>query len=155
MPKLNANQIRQMSYRKITEIREGLNLIEIFEKITIKIIIRRMINVGQQVVTSKGRYGRVIDVDNSSNELKVLVKIGTKNYWILESQLTPATHIVRVKVEYEIDYCGKSITDSLEVALKRDTVLYNDNVNYLAQLCKDKVERQLEMEVKVKQIKIS
>ena len=41
-----------------------------------------MINVGQQVVTSKGRYGRVIDVDNSSNELKVLVKIGTKNYWI-------------------------------------------------------------------------
>ena len=106
-----------------------------------------MINVGQQVVTSKGRYGRVIDVDNSSNELKVLVKIGTKNYWILESQLTPATHIVRVKVEYEIDYCGKSITDSLEVALKRDTVLYNDNVNYLAQLCKDKVERQLEMEV--------
>lgn len=112
-----------------------------------------MINVGQQVVTSKGRYGRVIDVDNSSSELKVLVKIGTKNYWILESQLTPATHIVRVKVEYEIDYCGKSITDSLEVALKRDTVLYNDNVNYLAQLCKDKVERQLEMEVKVKQIK--
>ena len=108
-----------------------------------------MINVGQQVVTSKGRYGRVIDVDNSSSELKVLVKIGTKNYWILESQLTPATHIVRVKVEYEIDYCGKSIT------LKRDTVLYNDNVNYLAQLCKDKVERQLEMEVKVKQIKIS
>ena len=100
-----------------------------------------MINVGQQVVTSKGRYGRVIDVDNSSNELKVLVKIGTKNYWILESQLTPATHIVRVKVEYEIDYCGKSITDSLEVALKRDTVLYNDNVNYLVQICKDKVER--------------
>lgn len=114
-----------------------------------------MINVGQQVVTSKGRYGRVIDVDNSSNELKVLVKIGTKNYWILESQLTLATHIVRVKVEYEIDYCGKSITDSLEVALKRDTVLYNNNVNYLVQLCKDKVERQLEMEVKVKQIKIS
>lgn len=114
-----------------------------------------MINVGQQVVTSKGRYGRVIDVDNSSSELKVLVKIGTKNYWILESQLTPATHIVRVKVEYEIDYCGKSIIDSLEVALKRDTVLYNDNINYLAQLCKDKVERQLEMEVKVKQIKIS
>lgn len=114
-----------------------------------------MINVGQQVVTSKGRYGRVIDVDNSSSELKVLVKIGTKNHWILESQLTPATHIVRVKVEYEIDYCGKFITDSLEVALKRDTVLYNDNVNYLVQICKDKVERQLEMEVKVKQIKIS
>lgn len=155
MPKLNANQIDKYLIRKITEIREGLNLIEIFEKITIKIIVRRMINVGQQVVTSKGRYGRVIDVDNSSSELKVLVKIGTKNYWILESQLTPATHIVRVKVEYEIDYCGKSITDSLEVALKRDTVLYNDNINYLVQLCKDKVERQLEMEVKVKQIKIS
>ena len=32
---------------------------------------------------------------------------------------------------------------------------YNNNVNYLVQLCKDKVERQLEMEVKVKQIKIS
>ena len=30
-----------------------------------------------------------------------------------------------------------------------------DNVNYLVQICKDKVERQLEMEVKVKQIKIS
>ena len=144
MPKLNANQIDKYLNPKDNgdkrRSKPNRNLRE---------------DNNQQVVTSKGRYGRVIDVDNSSSELKVLVKIGTKNYWILESQLTPATHIVRVKVEYEIDYCGKSITDSLEVALKRDTVLYNDNVNYLIQICKDKVERQLEMEVKVKQIKIS
>ena len=114
-----------------------------------------MITVGQQVVTSKGRYGRVIELDNTSDEVKALVKIGAKNYWILESQLTPAIHVVRVKVDYELDYCGKPITDSLEVALKRDTILYNNDTNYLVQLCKDKIERQINMEVKVKQIKIS
>lgn len=155
MPKLNVNQIDKYLNPKDNGDNRKSKPNRNLREDNNQIIVRRMINVGQQVVTSKGRYGRVIDVDNSSNELKVLVKIGTKNYWILESQLTPATHIVRVKVEYEIDYCGKSITDSLEVALKRDTVLYNNNVNYLVQLCKDKVERQLEMEVKVKQIKIS
>lgn len=115
-----------------------------------------MISVGQQVVTSKGRYGRIVEVDSSNkDEIKCLVKIGAKNYWILESQLTPATHIIRVKVEYELDYCGKAISDSIEVAIKRDTILYENGVNMLAQICKDKVEKQLNIEVNIKQIKIS
>ena len=115
-----------------------------------------MVNVGTQVVTSKGRYGRIVEIDNSNpDEIKCLVKIGAKNHWILESQLTPATHIVRVKVEYELDYCGKTISDSLEIALKLDIILYENGTNMLAQICKDKIEKQLNIEVNIKQIKIS
>lgn len=114
-----------------------------------------MINVGTQVITSRGRYGLVIDIAETDNERKALVKIGDKNYWILESQLTPATHIVRLKVSYEFDYCGKIINDSLEVALKRDTIIYDSDTNFLVQLCKDRIEKQINTEIKVKQIKIS
>lgn len=115
-----------------------------------------MIKVGDQVITSKGRYGRVIEIDSKNqDEPKYLIKIGTKNHWILESQLTSASHTIRVKVIYQIDYCGKFIEDSLEIAIKKDTILYEDGVSKLHQICKDKIEKQLNIEAKIKQIKIS
>lgn len=114
-----------------------------------------MIKVGDQVITSKGRYGRVIRTDNTGSELKHLVRIGVKDYWILDSQLTLSTHIVRVKVTYSMNYCSRVITDSIEVALKRDTVLFDQDTNYLVQLCKNNIEAQLNTEVDIKQIKIS
>lgn len=114
-----------------------------------------MIKVGDQVITSKGRYGKIIRTDSSNYDVKHLVRIGVKDYWILDSQLTLASHTIRLKVTYGMDYCGHVITDSMEVALKRDTIIFNENGNYLVQLCKNAIESQLNTEVTIKQIKIS
>lgn len=114
-----------------------------------------MIKIGDQVITSRGRYGKVINIDNNNKNVKCLVRIGDKDHWIYEDQLTPPNHTIRLKVTYNFDFCGKNIEDSIEVALKKDTILSENNNDYLCKLCKEIIKAQINMDVNINQIKIS
>lgn len=114
-----------------------------------------MIKVGDQVLTSKGRYGRVIQIQETDNVKKCLVKIGSNSHWILEDQLVIPSHCIRVKTVYEIEYCGKTIEDSIEVSIKKDTTLFDNNTSYLETICKEHIKNQIGIYPKIKQIKIS
>lgn len=114
-----------------------------------------MIKIGDQVVTSRSRYGTVISFNNDEVLPQALVRIGTKNHWINIDQLTLASHTIKLKTTYTFDYCGRNITDSMEVVLQKDDILFNDGNHYLKNICANRIEQQLNMKVEILKIQIS
>lgn len=114
-----------------------------------------MIKLGDQVITSRGRYGSVIQIECVNQRTRCLVKIGTKSHWIYEDQLILPTHSIRLKTVYTIDYCGRIIEDSIEVCLKKDSILYENGTSNLENLCKEFIEKQVGIKPNIKTIKIS
>ena len=112
-----------------------------------------MLKIGTLVVTTKGRYGTILMVDE--NENRYLIKMGDKQHWLYANQVFPATSVVKVKISFEISHCGKTIQDFCEIKLKKDTILYKDGVNNLVQICQEALEKELNTSVKINQIQIS
>lgn len=116
---------------------------------------QKLIKVGNQVVTNKGRYGRVISIDPNEGNPRCLVRISSKDYWIYQNQLILPEHCIHLKVTYQVKVGEKFEKDFKEVVIKRDSVLYNNNTNYLVQICQRIIETQLNCPVEVLQIKVS
>ena len=113
-----------------------------------------MLKIGTLVVTNKGRYGTISMVEEGENP-RYLVKMGDKHHWIYANQVFPASYVIKFKVDFTIKHCGKELSDSCEIKLKKDNILYRDGINNLYQVCKDKLEQELNVEVTINQIKIS
>ena len=113
-----------------------------------------MLKIGTLVVTNKGRYGTISLVEKGENP-RYLIRMGDKQHWLYANQVFPATFIIKVKVEFEISHCGKIISDSCEIKLKKDTILYKDGVNNLAEIVTTLLENELNTKVTVNQIKIA
>lgn len=113
-----------------------------------------MLKIGTLIVTNKGRYGTITLVEEGDNP-RYLIKMGNKQHWIYANQVTAASSIVRLKVEFEISHCGNIISDSCEIKLKKDTILFKDGVNNLVQIIQTNLENELNTKVKINQIKIS
>lgn len=114
-----------------------------------------MIKIGDQVITSRSRYGTVISFNGDEVLPQALVRIGTKNHWINIDQLTLASHTVKLKVTYSFDYCGKNITDNMEVILKKDDIIFENDIYYLKNICVNRIEQQLSIKVEILKIQIS
>lgn len=114
-----------------------------------------MLKIGTLIVTNKGRYGTIIMVEENGDASRYLVKMGNKQHWIFANQVVPATSVITFKVDFELSHCGKIIKDSCEIKLKKDTILYKDGVNNLVQICQNTLERELNTEVNITNIKIS
>lgn len=112
-----------------------------------------MLKIGTLVVTTKGRYGTILMVDE--NEDRYLIKMGDKQHWLYANQVFSATSVVKVKIAFEISHCGKIMQDFCEIKLKKDTILYKDGVNNLVQICQNALENELNTSVKINQIQIS
>lgn len=114
-----------------------------------------MIKIGDQVITSRSRYGTVLSLNDNDNIPQALVRIGKNNHWINIDQLTLASHTVKLKVTYAFDYCGKNITDNMEVVLKKDDVIFENDIYYLKNICINRIEQQLSIKVEILKIQIS
>ena len=114
-----------------------------------------MLKIGTLVVTNKGRYGTIIMVDEQGDSSRYLLKMGLAQHWVYSNQVVPVNHLVRFKVDYEINHCGMILDDSIEIKFKKDSVLFKDGVDKFYEMCKDAVEAQLNTKVKIKQIKIA
>lgn len=114
-----------------------------------------MIKIGDQIITSRSRYGTVLSFNDNKDLPQALVRIGTKNHWINIDQLTLASHTVKLKTTYRFDYCGKIITDNMEVILQKDDVLFDNNSNYLTTICANRIEQKLNIKVEIIKIQIS
>lgn len=115
----------------------------------------QIIKVGNQVITSKGRYGHVIAVDNNNDNKRCLVRIGNKDYWIYENQLTLPQNCIKLRVDFQVKVGTSFEKDYKEIVIKKGSVLYNNDTNYLVQICQKNIETQLNCSVEILQIKIS
>lgn len=84
---------------------------------------------GDLVVTSRGRYGKVIQIEQNDVDNRILVRIGSNTHWIAESQLTKSENCIRIKVVYTFKYLSNTISDSKELSIKKSTILYDINKN--------------------------
>ena len=114
-----------------------------------------MIKVGDQVVTSRSRYGTVLSFNDNKDLPQALIRIGTKTHWINVDQLTLASHTVKLKTTYSFNYCGKNITDNMEVILQKDDILFDNDTHYLKNICATRIEQQLNIQVTILKIQIS
>lgn len=109
------------------------------------------------VITSRGRYGIVLEIDDESySETRCKVKIGNKEHWIFRSQLRKAEDTITLKVKYELNYIGKPIEDSIELVLPKKTVLFNKRSGIkFEDVIKFEIVKQLGTNVEIIEILIS
>lgn len=76
-------------------------------------------NIGDWIITSKQRYGKIIDIDPI--KLTALIKIGNNEHWISMDQLTSNKDGIMLKVTYTSQY----IECVQQVFIKRGTKLFD------------------------------
>lgn len=116
------------------------------------------IKIGSLVITSRSRYGTVINIKNEYGIDKVLVRIGSKEYWMFKDQVRLATNSVVFKVYYSFKYCDKLIETSDEIAIKKGTILFDSNSydnKTLITIISDKICKKINQVVKITKILIS
>lgn len=116
------------------------------------------IKIGSLVITSRSRYGTVINIKNEYGIDKVLVRIGSKEYWMFKDQIRLAANSVVFKVYYSFKYCDKLIETSDEIAIEKGTILF-DSTSYdnksLINIISDKLCKKINQVVKITKILIS
>lgn len=80
---------------------------------------KNTLEVGNWVITSKGRYGRVLELDIST--MAAQVKIGEATHWICMDQLSLSKDGCLFKVTYVSGYDEKV----QQVFIKRNTKLFD------------------------------
>ena len=114
------------------------------------------LKIGSLVVTSRSRYGTIIDEKTENGIDKKLVRIGNKQYWINADQLIVTSNVINFKVYYSFDYCGKLIEDSCEVPIKKGTKLFDiNNPHLIIETINDILYKKLNQRVNINKIEIS
>jgi len=75
--------------------------------------------VGDWIITSKQRYGKIVEIDTI--KMTALIKIGDKSHWIALDQLTLHKDGVMFKVTYTYQY--EELAQ--QVFIKRGTKLFD------------------------------
>jgi len=91
------------------------------------------IKKGSFVITSKSRFGYIIDIEedpNGTDDKLCTVRIGKNYAKIYRSQLTLANDCINLKVKYNMNYVGKVFTDTTEIFIPKTTVLFDDKTKF-------------------------
>lgn len=108
---------------------------------------------GDWIITSKQRYGKVIEVD--INTMAALIKIGDKQYWISMDQLTPSKDGCLFKVTYMVvnEYDEKV----QQLFIKRNTKLFDitDRTTDLYEVIKHGLIKVIGKDCRINKIEIS
>ena len=108
---------------------------------------------GDWIITSKGRYGKIIEVDISTMAAKV--KIGEVLHWISLDQLTPSKDGCLFKVTYIAT--GQYDEQVQQLFVKRNTKLFDitDRTADLYEVIKHVLIKVINKDCRINKIEIS
>lgn len=108
---------------------------------------------GDWVITSKGRYGKIMEIDVSS--MAAQVKIGEATHWISLDQLTPSKDGTLFKVTYIV--AGGYEEQTQQLFVKRKTVLFDitDRTADLYEVIKHAMIKVIGKDLRINKIEIS
>lgn len=107
---------------------------------------------GDWIITSKGRYGKIIEVDVST--MAAQVKIGEATHWISLDQLTPSKDGCLFKVTYTSDSYDEHVQ---QLFIKRNTKLFDitDRTADLYEVVKHNLIKVIGKDCRINKIEIS
>ena len=107
---------------------------------------------GDWVITSKQRYGKIVEIDIST--MAALVKIGEKQYWISMDQLTPSKDGCLFKITYITDGYTEQ---TQQLFVKRNTKLFDitDRTADLYEVIKHALIKIIGKDCRINKIEIS
>lgn len=87
-----------------------------------------MINLKEQVLTSKGKRGIVVAINN--NTATVLLSLN-KKVDLFIGNLIPISNTIPIIVTYSITIEEKEIISNITLSISKDTVLYDENTTFI------------------------
>jgi len=107
---------------------------------------------GDWIITSKGRYGKICEIDIST--MAAQVKIGEALHWISLDQLTPSKDGCLFKVTYNTDGYTEQVQ---QLFVKRNTKLFDitDRTADLYEVIKHALIKVIGKDCRINKIEIS